>query len=559
MDPRTIRYYDENAPSVFDRQWSAADGIARYFSVSFPAGARVLDVGCGAGRDLIRLLDAGYDAHGVEPSESLRRFAAKEEPRLAGRVGPGQLPDLGTAAPPTWDGVLCSAVLMHIPPSEMFDSLFTLRSLLKPSGRLLLSIPLVEDSSEPAILTTQEHRDLHGRLMNPILPESLSLLLERLGFQRIGQWENEDSLGRRHRTWVTLLFEKRSGGVLRPIDQIEGVLNRDRKFATYKLALFRALCDIARTSFRSARWRADGTVAVPLSRIAEQWLAYYWPLVESERFIPQRRGERQGGPKPIAFRPLLGRLVDQYRGTGGLGRFLVEHAGDALPAPARKTVRALLDKLGRTIRSGPVTYAGGSLETGRLFGMDRGLVVLPGDIWREVCLTGHWIHDALVLRWAELTQEISGAEIRTSEVLDLLLRSYVPERDVHVARQVFETLPQVECVWSGKPLSAGFDVDHILPYCLWRNNALWNLMPAAQTVNRTKSDKIPAREILIRRRGVIAGYWTELERRHPIRFGREALDLAGSGAPDHNTLFDALLEAVEVTALQRGCERWSPG
>ena len=54
--------------------------------------------------------------------------------------------------------------------------------------------------------------------------------------------------------WFTLLLELRSGGSVRAVDQIEGILNRDRKVATYKFALFRALAEIATQEPRVGRW-----------------------------------------------------------------------------------------------------------------------------------------------------------------------------------------------------------------------------------------------------------------------------------------------------------------
>ena len=65
------------------------------------------------------------------------------------------------------------------------------------------------------------------------------------------------SLGRAGFTWITLLFTLQSDQALRPIDQIEGAPNRDRKIATYKLALFRALCDIALTNYRWLQAKVD--------------------------------------------------------------------------------------------------------------------------------------------------------------------------------------------------------------------------------------------------------------------------------------------------------------
>ena len=60
--------------------------------------------------------------------------------------------------------------------------------------------------------------------------------------------------------WTTLLFELRIGSALRPVDQIEGILNRDKKVATYKLALFRALAEIATQQPHIGHWHSNGDV-----------------------------------------------------------------------------------------------------------------------------------------------------------------------------------------------------------------------------------------------------------------------------------------------------------
>jgi len=101
-----------------------------------------------------------------------------------------------------------------------------------------------------------------------------------------------------------------------------------------------------------------------------------------------------------------------------------------------------------------------------------------------------------------------------------------------------------------------FDVDHVIPFALWRNNDLWNLVPAAKTVNNQKSDLLPARKLLQARRPVILDYWQQLHEALPRQFDAELARLTGGAGADYEAGFEALSEAVETTALQRGVARW---
>ncbi|NBE50768.1 class I SAM-dependent methyltransferase [Streptomyces boluensis] len=57
-------------------------GEARFCAGLVPAGARVLDAGCGTGRVMIRLAELGYDCVGVDLDESMLAVARRQAPEL---------------------------------------------------------------------------------------------------------------------------------------------------------------------------------------------------------------------------------------------------------------------------------------------------------------------------------------------------------------------------------------------------------------------------------------------------------------------------------------------
>jgi SAM-dependent methyltransferase len=551
MDQKTLDYYIANAKDLAQRYEAAPSSLAPHFASAFTPGGRVLDIGCGSGRDLAELHKLGFKSFGLDGTPELVELAQTLHPELKGRVVHGLLPEFDVPFGGEFDGVVCCAVLMHIDSTELFNAALAIKRCLKVNGRLLISVPSRRGD------TDETERDANGRLFKTYAPGFLQLMFERLGFSLINQWGNSDAMSRLGIEWVSLLFQLKSAANTRPIDQIEGILNHDQKTATYKFALFRALSELSTQSPNSVTWLADGKVGLPLRFVSEKWLQYYWPLIESESFIPQLNAEHQSGGKQIRFRASLSSLINQYRTLGSFSAFRIDRNKGTLSAANQKLLKSVIADIEHAIVKGPVVYSGGALITGRVFDYDTKTkqIIIPKDLWIELSHLGYWVSQAVIMQWAEKTTKL-GDGIDVASVINLLLDKE-DKRSTYEARKIYSELPNLECVWTGASLKNAFDVDHVIPFDLWHNNDSWNLLPASKTANSSKSNKLPSTDILKKRKDAVVRYWEILRNLGSARFDKEAETLMPlQGSNWQSQLYAEMSNAIEVTALQRGVGRW---
>ena len=197
---------------------------------------------------------------------------------------------------------------MHIPDSDLFDSALRTRELLTEGGTLQISVSTQRNDIDNDAADASS-RDARGRLMILRPVSRLQVLFENLGFELTAKWHSSDTLHRIGFEWITLQFTLNRGNTSSSIDRIESIINRDTKVATYKLALLRAFCDVSLHQSGMARWEANGTVSVGIEVLADKWIEYYWPILDSSDFIPQIGGETPESSKPISFRHAPNELI----------------------------------------------------------------------------------------------------------------------------------------------------------------------------------------------------------------------------------------------------------
>jgi len=137
---RTVGHYNGRAQLFWEgtRDHDVSQNIGALLSaIDRPAPCRILDLGCGPGRDLMAFTAAGHEATGLDGSENFCTMARAQSncTVLHQDFLALDLPDQH------FDGVFANASLFHVPGQELHRVLTELRASLRPGGVLFSSNP----------------------------------------------------------------------------------------------------------------------------------------------------------------------------------------------------------------------------------------------------------------------------------------------------------------------------------------------------------------------------------------------------------------------------------
>lgn len=134
-NPSTLDYYNTHAQEFFDNTIRAdMSAHTARFEALLPPHARVLDAGCGSGRDSLHFSQRGYQVTAFDGSQEMVRMASQ----LTGlTVLHMDFTDLRLE--PGFDGIWASASLLHLSRTQIGPVVADLARILKPGGVFYMS------------------------------------------------------------------------------------------------------------------------------------------------------------------------------------------------------------------------------------------------------------------------------------------------------------------------------------------------------------------------------------------------------------------------------------
>ena len=159
-----------------------------------PKKARILDAGCGSGRDVTYLTDYGFDVIGIDISDGLLEEAKK---RAKGEFKKMDITDM-KFKDGEFDGIWSCATLLHLKKEDIPKVLKDFNKILKKDGVLFIN---VKEGVGEEIRKKKEYNDLPRLFVYYSISEILNLVKEA-GFEVINSFTDKDP------NWINVYARK---------------------------------------------------------------------------------------------------------------------------------------------------------------------------------------------------------------------------------------------------------------------------------------------------------------------------------------------------------------
>ena len=194
----TLDYYNKNSEEYFNSTLNVdMTNTYKEFLKLVPKDGKILDLGCGSGRDSMNFMKLGYEVTAVDGAKEL---AKKASVLLGKEVILSTFEELELKE--KFHGIWACASLLHIKREDLKTVLNNLYNNLEDNGVFYMSFKYGE----------KEYVDDKNRYFNCFTDESIiGFINENTKFNILDLYITEDKLGRVNEVkWVNLICNKKS-------------------------------------------------------------------------------------------------------------------------------------------------------------------------------------------------------------------------------------------------------------------------------------------------------------------------------------------------------------
>ena len=365
--------------------------------------------------------------------------------------------------------------------------------------------------------------------------------------------------------------------------QINYVIENDATSSTYKYVLLKSVITACQNYEHLIETYGDET-RIPLGLIVREWISDYMPFV-FKNISQQNSGTVLDKPIIENYNKIfeLLQLSKSQNWEYAYMQFIKSSENPEMPPELSRQFMQLSKKIARKIVTMPMRYTGKGEYA--LFSPERltfGSVAFSSgesyspsflissfgyfsiskqhyDVFRYLGQTLYGT-STIQAKWKTKTIMLNRENTLPRDIIDKLSSDEFEIRDTNVIRNSLKD--EKECVWSGKPLTRNlYDVDHVLPYSVWFNNDLWNMLPTDRIVNQQKKKhKIPSPQLIQKRADAIKSYWCQYIQQWPEQFKSQIeVSLIGPNIVTEkiaDTAIEALCQKSHYLIFDRGHERF---
>ena len=196
----TNDYYNSNSQTFFESTIQAdLSHLYERFLQYVPDQGKILDLGCGSGRDVKAFKDLGYVVDAMDASEELVKLATAH---TGIQVRQQRFEDLTEQN--GYDAVWACASLLHVEYDKLPDILTKINRALKKNGIFYMSFKLGDHDGQ---------RD--GRYFTDMNDDRFNKLnTDQIGFTTVDKWRTRDARPDRDVEWFNVILKKSAKGEL---------------------------------------------------------------------------------------------------------------------------------------------------------------------------------------------------------------------------------------------------------------------------------------------------------------------------------------------------------